>query len=232
MIAMLMIALMIISIGALMNRAVTYYKHEPWEEYLTLIGNIELSSHRLVELSLSNYTNTQPSNSSVLRSNLQKWQTDLTRIYPGYGVSLNYTLADGLYTFSGTAIRYSLGMNYTWQKRASFSVANASFDLNINSIGLSGHKFLTVALLNLTILSVNTETSEITVTVKKENGIPLLDLEKEDFQVAGLNVTKATSRYDEQYVVVYVIKCAGTITLPVTVTVWDSRGIKVTAKYP
>jgi len=47
-IAFLMIAMMIISIGALMHRAVTYYKHEPWQEYLTLIGSIELNSRRLV----------------------------------------------------------------------------------------------------------------------------------------------------------------------------------------
>ena len=51
-----MVAIMIITIGTLIHRATTYYKHEPWEEYLTLIGNIEVNSHRLVELSLTNYT--------------------------------------------------------------------------------------------------------------------------------------------------------------------------------
>ena len=56
-IAFLLMAIMIISMGAIIHRAGTYYKHEPWEEYLTLISDIEVNSRRLVELSLVNYTN-------------------------------------------------------------------------------------------------------------------------------------------------------------------------------
>ena len=62
-IAVLMIALMIISIAPLLHRTVTYYKHEPWEEYLALIGSIELNSERLVTLSPVSYTHlTLPTN--------------------------------------------------------------------------------------------------------------------------------------------------------------------------
>jgi len=222
-IAFLMIAMMIISIGALMHGAVTYYKHEPWQEYLTLIGSIELNSRRLVELSLANYTHTQDNN--TLRANLQKWQNNLTRIYRGYGIALKYTLA------SDTNYNYYLGLAWHWNKTASFSAANAAFNLNITSIGLTGYKFTAVAFLNLTILNVNATTNEITVTVKGEDKTPVTNLEKDNFQVEELNITSVTSRYDQDHILVYIIKCAENIPTTVTVTVWDQRGIQVTAKY-
>jgi len=230
-IAVLMIAIMIISIGAVMNRAVTYYKHEPWEEYLTLIGSVELGSRRLVELSLANYTNAITPDSNILKANLQKWQINLTRVYAGYGISINYTVANRLYNVYGTSINYVLGLNYTWQKPSSFSAANATFALDVNSIGLKGYKFASAAFLNLRILNVTVDTNEITVAVKKENEVPVTALGKDNFQVAGLDILKVTSRYDQQYLVVYKIKCAGVLTLPVTVKLWDTRGIQVTAKY-
>lgn len=221
-IAVLMIAIMIVSIGALMHGAVTYYKHEPWEEYLTLISNIELNSRRLVELSLANYTHTQDNN--TLRANLQKWQNDLTRIYPGYGIALNYTLA------SDTNYNYSLGLACDWNKTASFSAAKTTFKLNITSIGLTGYKFTAVAFLNLTILNVNTITNEITVTVKGEDKTPITNLEKDNFQVKGLNITSVTSHYDQNHILVYIIECDENIPTTVTVKAWDQRGIQVTAK--
>jgi hypothetical protein len=219
-----MIAIMIISIGALMHRAVTYYKHEPWQEYLTLIGSIELNSRRLVELSLANYTNTHQTNPNILKNNLENWQINLTRIYPGYGIALNYTLA------SDTNYNYSLGLACDWNKNASFSAANATFTLNIASIGLTGYKFMATSFLNLTIL--NATDTEINLTVKGEDGTPITNLKKDNFQVEGLNITSVTSRYDKDHILVYIIKCAGDIPTTVTVTVWDQRGIQVTAKYP
>jgi hypothetical protein len=228
-IAVLMIAMMIISIGALMHRAVTYYKHEPWEEYLTLVGNIELNSRRLVELSLANYTHTL--NQAILKTNLEKWQTDVLRIYLGREIALDYTLA------SGTNYNYSLGLTRDWNKKASFSAAEASFSLNITSIGLTGYNFTAIAFLNLTIISVNTNTSEITVTVKGEDRIPIPALKKDNFQVVeptNITITSVTPRYDDKEILVYIIKCNGTIPASVSVImkVWDSRGIQVTAKYP
>ena len=221
-IAFLMIAMMIISIGAVMHRAVTYYKHEPWQEYSTLIGSIELNSRRLVELSLANYTHTQDNN--TLRANLQKWQNNLTRIYPGYGVSLNYELA------SGTNYNYYLGLIRHWNNTSSFSAANASFTLDITSIGLTGYKFMATAFLNLTTL--NTTGNEINLTVKGEDKTPITNLKKENFQVSNLTITGVTPHYDQKEVLVYTIKCNETIPESVTVKVWDSRGIQVTATYP
>jgi hypothetical protein len=218
-IAVLLMAVMIISLGALMNRAVTYYKHEPWEEYLTLIGNIELSSNTLVELSLTNYTNAQTPDVNILKNNLDQWQINLTRIYPGQGVSLNST-----YCY----------ITRDWNKTSSFSNATVSFTLNVASIGLTGYKFTATAFLNLTILSQTG--NQLNVTVKIEGGRPLTGLGKENFRVSNssmvLTVMNVTGYYDQREALVYTIQCNQTITTPITVSVWDLRGIQVVAKYP
>ena len=81
-IAVLLVAIMVVSIGAIMHNAVTYYRSEPWEEYTTLVGNIQLNSQRLVELS---------HDQSEFEDNFNEWQSDLTRLYPGAGIRLSYT---------------------------------------------------------------------------------------------------------------------------------------------
>jgi hypothetical protein len=232
-IAVLLIAIMIISIGALMHRAVTYYKHEPWEEYLTLIGNIELNSRRLVEISLADYTNTL--NQTILKNNMEKWQTDISKIYVGRGISLNFELANGSHNISGATVNYYLGLNYSWEKKASFSAANTTFTLNITSIGLSGYKFIATAFLNLTILNVNTTSNQITLTVKGEDKIPITNLKENNFQVVeptNITIKSVKTRYDDKETLVYIIECNENLSAQVTVKVWDTRGIQVTAKYP
>jgi len=234
-IASLMIALMIVTIGFLMHKTVTYYKHEPWEEYLTILDNVKLSSQKVVEISLANYTQTQ--NETILLLNLQQWSKDIQKIFPGYGVSLNYSVANTTYNVSGTTIDYSSGLNTTWHQSTSYSIANATFTLNITAIGLIGYKYSITTLLNLTILDVNLGDNEITVIVKKENEMPVDNLDASNFQVlnsngTSINIASVSSSYDETYALVYIIKCEQTLTTPLTVNVWDSRGIKVTATYP
>jgi hypothetical protein len=115
-IAVLMAAIMIVSIGAVMHNAATYYKNEPWEEYTTLVGNIELNSQRLLELSLDNYI--QTGNDKIFEENFNKWQSDLESLYPGEGIKLN------------CAMQY-----------LSMVSAKAICSLNITSIGLTGYEF-------------------------------------------------------------------------------------------
>lgn len=215
-IAVLLIAIMMVSIGAILYSAVTYYKHEPWEEYLTLVGNVELSSRSLVALSLSNYTHTL--NTNILKANLEQWQSNLTKIYPGHGIALTYSLASGT------------GLTHDWNKTASFSAANATFNLNITSVGLTGYKFIATAFLNLTILNVDNTTNKINVTVTGEDRMPITNLKKDNFQVDGLNIITVTSHYDPDYMLVYTINCETSPPLNATVRVLDQRGIQVIAK--
>jgi len=215
-IAVLFIATMIISIGTMLYTTSTYYKYEPWEEYLTLIGNIELSSQRLVELSLANYTYDPDVNSNTLEKNLRLWQSDLMEIHPGYGIDLDYSLNDK-------------ALDYNWSGSEAFSSANVTFTLNINSLGLSGYKFSSTLFLNLKILddTVGGKTINISVT---DNGLPLINLKKTNFSVEGLDIKNVTSNYDQDglFYTIY-LDVTEDISSPVTVSFWDYRGIKVKA---
>jgi hypothetical protein len=234
-IAVLLMAIMIISVAATINRAATYYRHEPWDEYSTLLSNIELGSRRLVELSLANYTKTGDHN--VLKNNLDNWQANLTSMYPGYGIALKYTLANGPQSAFGNMVNFNLGLNSSWRKQKSFSVASANFTLDITSIGLNGYKFDVVAYLEMTIRSraVTSGTLYINVTVADDNQVPMVGLSKDNFLPEGFSYSSygVTNSYDQSYTLIYTIVCRN-VNAPSTVLVnlWDFRGIQVESKYP
>ncbi len=222
-IAVMMIALMMISIGAIMYSAGTYYRYEQWEEYITLVEHAKFSTIRLVEISLASYTASPLDNNFALEDSLNQWQNDLSKAYPGYGVILAYDLADG------TNINYSQGLAFHWNDTVSYSAASATFALNITSIGLEGYKFIATAFLSLKVI--DTIDNKIKVAVAGEDGMPITNLKKDNFQVEGLNIVSVTPSYDQEYMLVYTIECDGVIpTTPVTVVVWDQRGIEVIAR--
>ncbi len=206
-IAVLLAAMMLISIGALMHTAVTYYKHEPWEEYSTLIGDIEINSAKLVELSLVNYTNGNV-NSTILADNLEQWHNNLTKIYPSDGVVLRYSGCSSIQ-----------GMN---------PIAKADFTLDIKTIGLVGYKFSVTKSLSVTKIRSNANSSmcEIILFVKSESGLPIKGLKTSNFKINGTAPTAVHSYYDPTYIFVYSIQCNGT--LPTTIDVWDQRGVHAT----
>ncbi len=70
------------------------------------------------------------------------------------------------------------------------------------------------------------------MTVKRENLDPVSGLEEINFQVVGQTITTVTQEYEQTEVIAYVIKTSGTFSLPVTVKVWDDRGIMVEARGP
>ena len=137
-------------------------------------------------------------------------------------------MTNSIHQVYDTNINYSQGLASHWNEIVSYSAANATFALNITSVGLEGYRFMATAFLRFKIL-MNT-TNEITVAVTGEDNMPITDLKKGNFQVDGLNITSVTSSYNQTYILVYTIKCDGNIPAPVTVTVWDQRGIKVIAK--
>ncbi len=226
-IAVMMLAIMMVSIAVTMHGVATYYKYERWEEYTTLIDHIKLNTIRLVEISLANYT-TAPEDNNILRDSLAQWQIDLRKSYPGHGIVLTFDLANGSYEAYNTNVNYTLGLAHYWNENASFSAANATFTLDLASIGLTGYKFRATPFLGLTIL--NTTSNEIYVAVKGKEGMPVANLERDNFQVSNLNVTGVTIHYDQSEQFVYVIECDGAIPEPVTVTVWDAQGIRAVAE--
>ncbi|MEM2148097.1 MAG: hypothetical protein QXJ94_05785 [Candidatus Bathyarchaeia archaeon] len=215
-IAILLIAIMIISTGALMHRFVTYYAHEPWEEYLTLISNIELNSRRVVELSLANYT--QTGNDEILEQNLALWQLHLNQIYLDRQMNLQYDMP------------VAQGLTCDWNKSTSFSRAIVDFNLDIASIGLSGYKYNVTTLLKVKII--NRAANELNVTITRENNMPITDLSEDNFKIekpTGINITRVSYIYDDNNGFIYRIICSTSLTTPTTLLVCDNRGIIVRA---
>jgi len=212
-IAVLLAAIMIISIGALLHTAVTYYKHEPWEEYSTLIGDIEVNTRRILELSLANYTNSVAGeeDASILKTNIDKWQNNLTKIYPNSGIILTYLSTPQFQTQS-------------WNPRAA-----ADFMLDITTIGLSGYKFSLDSSLSLSIIEASNSTTTsytITAIIQSEKGF-VPNLRKSNFRVNGAEITAVLPSLSASNIPVYNIQYDGTF--PATLEVWDERGIRAVA---
>ena len=231
-IAVLLVAIMIVSVGALLYDTASYYKNEPWQEYSALIGDIELNSQRLLELSLTNYT--QTSDPNVLKENLNKWQLDLLRLYPSMGIALDFALANGQANMYGISLHFSEGLANVSREPVSASSARASFTLNISSIGLYGYKFNSEASLKLRIdrsEAYDSNTNMTVVAVNCEKNLPITGLTKNNFMVNGEPVIKVTSHYDAaQGLTFYSIFY--TNAMPSEVQVWDQRGICVTGYSP
>ncbi|RLI47205.1 hypothetical protein DRO69_01120 [Candidatus Bathyarchaeota archaeon] len=236
--ATLIIAIMIISIGAIMYSTVTYFKHERWQEYLMVIDNIELGSRRVVELSLANYTMLNGTNNQTLINNLNNWQINLTKAYPGFGVALKYSVANNSYSAYGLNINYSLGLASLWYNETSFSAANATFNLNITSAGLTGYKFLVSTLLKVRIFNAtwSNANKDLTVylAVYEENLIPIVNLDESNFSIKDVNnntipISSSNRVYDLNYGPIYRLYCADVTSNPLSaqVTVVDARNIKV-----
>lgn len=225
-IAVMIIAIMMISLSVTMYSASTYYKTERWEDYITLIDHVKLNTIRVVELSLANYTN-NPSDVSILKANLVKWQSDLRKAYPSYGVVLTYELANGPCEVYNVSVSYSQGLAANWSQSTSTSAANATFILSFESIGLEGYKFEATPCVSLKIL--NKTSTEIFVAVKGEDDMPITELKEENFNVNGVYIDDITSYYDRNEILVYKISYEGTLPSPTSVTVFDLRGIKATA---
>lgn len=241
-IAALMVSILIVSISAIMYGTVTYFKHERWEEYLSLIDTLKISSRRVVEISLANYT-WNLNNATILRNNLHKWRINITRVYSGFGVVLNPHLINGSYQAYNLTFSYTLGLAYNWYAPVSYSAANATVEVNITSIGLNGYRFMAVPLVREEILSAEYSTSVKSLTVKlavdKEELMPITNLQGSSFSlsinISGTwqSVNFSFSRYyDSDFNrFVYELYTDNLADSPsdVSVTVRETRYIKVVA---
>ena len=225
--AALIVAIMIISIGTIMYGTVTYFKHERWQEYLMIIDNVELGSQRVVEASLANYTSTF-NDTQILTENLDRWQTNLTKAYLGFGVALTYSDA----TIGNGTKNVTSQIDNTMY----FSSANATFGTDITSVGLTGYKFAASAFLGV-IVNATYDSNDLVifVAVEKENSIPVANLNKNSFfinneSLASLNST-LTHFYQVDNDVLRIIYRIVTPKDPglsnVLVAIVDDRGIKV-----
>lgn len=228
-IAVLLVAIMVVSIGALLHGAITYYKHEPWEEYSTLIRDVELNSRQLLELSIVDYT--QTGNQNVLNESLTRWQQDLLRMYPGSGINLEFTLANGPTNIFGKTLTFDRGLVRVWNQTESFSSAKANFKLSISSMGIAGYEFTAEIFLRLNIIGYDASTNKVTLMVTGDDNIPISNLGSSNFKVNNAAINNVTSVYDPSYAALkYVISYQGPS--PPMVEVWDQRGIHIIGYRP
>jgi hypothetical protein len=185
-----MISILVVSVSAIMYGTVTYFRHERWEEYLSLIDTLKIGSRHVVEMSLANYTLSM--NGNALKDNLDKWRINLTRAYGGFGIVLSPELADGLYQVYDLNINYSLGLSSYWYANVSFSAANVTLHMNITSIGLMGYKFISAPLVKEEILSAVYDSVDDSLTIKlaldKEGLVPITNLPQNSFSL-NINIS-------------------------------------------
>ena len=94
---------MIISLSATMFSMGTYYKQEQWDEYLTIVQHVKSNTQKVMDISTAAYsTSEDQSDVSFLKANLNSWQSDLRKAYPGYGIMLTHDLASGIHDVYGT----------------------------------------------------------------------------------------------------------------------------------
>jgi hypothetical protein len=248
-IAALLIAIMIISASAVMFSAVTYFKHERWEEYLIVIDGVKTGTANVLQLSLANYT--QALNNTVLKTNMDSWRMDVKKAYTGFGAIASYSLASGAYTAYGMSLNYVNGLNCTWNKQISFSAANATGNLNITSVGLTGYGFVSTVFLKMHIADAlyykgqgsNPDYVGVRVIMYAEGPVMLTKLVKSNFvlfQIGDSNVTTwSLYRYYESTLNAFVYdlryqvpKKSDPVTATATISVVDARGIKVTGQAP
>jgi hypothetical protein len=228
-IAVMMIALMIISLGATFYTMGNYYKQEQWEDYTTVIENVKQGTIDIVDISLANYTASDPPlDMSIIEINLDFWQYDLIKAYPGYGIVLTYDLANGNDLAYDTSINYVQGLAHQWNQPSSFSAVKATVTLNMTSIGLEGYRFVATSFLELTILEVDNSSKLLRATVLQD-GKPVTGLNEDNFEVENFNIIHVASDFVPQYELVYTILCDNLESSSATLTVTDQRGIKVVA---
>ncbi len=198
-IAALLISILIVSVSTIMYGTVTYYRHERWEEYLSLIDTLKINSRRVVEISLANYTRS-PYDNRILRENLHQWQSDIRKAYPGLGPILTYTLTNSTieieYGDEDVEVEYINGLAIDWYNETSaraFSAANVTFHMNITSVGLTGYKFISASFIIEEILSAVYDASEKSLAVKlsldKEGLVPIINLPKDSFSLSVKNTS-------------------------------------------
>ncbi len=215
-IAALLVAIMMISLTTLLHEAATYYTHEPWDEYVGLIGNVELSFTRLLEISLANYTQNQTL--TILNDNLAQWQNDLPQIYPGRGVYVDYVLTD------------EDGLDESWATVSSFSRASADLFIDISSIGLSGYSISSEVSLNVEVQIIGPESDQVELVITRENNVLVDGLGIDNFAILSdpsREIIRVDDHYNETNVLVYTITCDGVIPGDFLIEVQDKRGVKV-----
>ncbi|HKZ93529.1 MAG TPA: hypothetical protein VJ249_02960 [Candidatus Bathyarchaeia archaeon] len=234
----MLLSIMIVSVSTVIYGTVTYYRQERWEEYVTIVDSVKTASCNILQVGLANYA--QTSNSTVLRDYFNQWIRDVRNAYPGFGVDVGYALANEARSAYGVSLKYSLGLNRTWNQPASYVASNATVSIDIASAGLTGYNFSSHVFLKMSIRDAiwYTKSSKryvlIYVSVDKEGPEPVINLQASNFpsvKLSGANQSFTAKRYysSTYNYFIYEIKISWDgplVPSSAEVTLLDNRGIK------
>jgi len=245
-IAAMLLSIMIVSVSTVIYGTVTYYRQERWEEYVTIVDSVKTASSNLLQIGLANYTQTPNPNPNVLKDYFNQWIRDVRSAYPGYGVDLDYDLANGNRSAYGIIppMNYSLGLTRRWNQSTSYVASNATVSINIASAGLTGYNFSSHVFLRMSIRDAKWYTGSgnwyvlIYVSVDKEGLEPVISLQASNFpsvkvkHLSGVAQRFTIKRYysppSAYNRFIYEIKVTSVTSTPssIEVTLLDNRGIK------
>ena len=238
-ISAMLLSIMIVSVSTVIYGTVTYYRQERWEEYVTIVDSIKTASCNLLQIGLAKYS--QSSNATILRDYFNQWVRDARNAYPGYGIDMDFALVNGLRSAYGIVppMNYSLGLARRWNQQTSYVAANATVNINVASVGLTGYNFSSNVFLKMSIRDVVWYTGSgkwyvlFYLSVDKEGLEPIISLQTSNFgnvTLSGVTQSFTMKRYYSSTYksFIYEIKVSSINTQPSSagVTLVDNRGIK------
>lgn len=198
-IAVLMIAIMVISVVSFIYATATYYRQESWEDYLNVVNHIELGSRRILEMGLGNFTqrflegtirDKETWENLIFKRILSSWRGDLRAAYATTGLELSLDGEGGRLLASRWYIPE--GDTYLikcyWYSQEVISSIYLNLKLNLSTQGLHGYQtsmllYLHV-LLNTSYIDASPDyITNLNLTVTKEEEEPIYGLKPESFLV-------------------------------------------------
>ena len=244
---------MIISVASIMYGAITYFRHERWEEYLSVIDQIRTSSQGLMEINLANFTKTcfekHTHDRSVFNNLLNRWKNDLKNGLSGLALSVDFLNNSQLLSppqvVGGNYIPerrvYNLVKCY-WYYPVSVSSAYSDLAVNMSKFGLYGYRVPILIYLNTEVdLSyLDEEPAQIdslTIIVTREQQSPVMGLKADNFLVyrfdpsvedwVNATIKKVARRLGGGYELTFENSIEKPYYKWLFVTVTDTRGITV-----
>lgn len=203
-VATLVIAILILSVAAMLYQTLTIYQSVRREYINGLIDNISHEFDKVLTYTLVGATHRYnltaeldtPRADAYLK--FSYWVKSVIRELSEYGVQINVSLPRTLLQNSKTIFNQSLEDRYVydllkmyWYSPQGLSVISASYTINMPGIGFYGWNKTSLILLNATVLvdsirdeRIGSETyTAVDVLVNKENGLPVERLTSSSFKV-------------------------------------------------
>jgi len=227
-IATLVIAILILSVAAMLYESATSYQRIRHEYISGLLDNINREFDKVLTYILASITQKYDGNTEIdafqgdVYLKFDYWIKFLLRAFSSYDIQMDFT--------------YPV-LDLSWNSSNAYSSISARLAINMTRLGFYGWNRTSVILLNATILSVSSNSYlEINLTVNKEYGIPNEKLSEQSFTILYFN----GSQWNEADILEFYNYGGGKYTIdvsrdlagkPLEIWIIDERGIVVELYY-